>query len=105
MSNITRQENEIIITGAIDSSSDLLTTLHQCIKEDGYKDLILDLSECTKILPHSMLPVCAKIIAYRSFDGVSIELIPPKDEKTCKSLKSTNLAYYIDPQQFDKSKF
>ena len=104
MTEISRNDNTIYVSGDLTDFHFLLANIHHCIEKAGYPELIIDMSDCTSAFQNSMLTVCAQVIAYREA-GIEIELIPPKNTKLSNLFRNTNWGYFLDPRKFDLSRF
>lgn len=74
--------------------------LYNLANKQGYKDIILDFSQCGYLDPKFMLPFVTTARSYRS-EKVDFELIKPFDPKAAKLLENTNWAHLIAPERFD----
>ncbi|AOU97066.1 hypothetical protein BI364_02755 [Acidihalobacter yilgarnensis] len=104
MTEISRDNHVIRVSGDLKDFHYLLAQFHQGIEKAAYSELILDMSECTSAFQNSMLSVCAQVTAYREA-GIDIELIPPKNPRLLSLFRNTNWGYFLDPRKFDQSHF
>lgn len=104
MTEISRNNNVIRVSGGLTDFHFLLAQFHQGIEKAAYSELILDMSDCTSAFQNSMLSVCAQVTAYREA-GIDIELIPPTDARLLNLFRNTNWGYFLDPRKFDPSHF
>jgi len=104
MTDITRVENKIVISGNLRDFHYLLAQIHNCIERLGYSDVVLDMTECASAFQNSMLSVCAQVMKYRKA-GVDFELIPPREPKLSNLFKNTNWGNFLDPRKFTPSTF
>lgn len=104
MTDITRVENKIEISGNLRDFHYLLAQIHSCIEKLGYSDIVLDMTECASAFQNSMLSVCAQVMKYRKA-GVDFELIPPRAPKLSNLFKNTNWGNFLDPRKFSPSTF
>lgn len=102
--NIDRKENRVIVNGELFDFHWLLSQIHTIVEKLNYQEVIIDFGKCTSAFPQSMLSVCAQVIAYRN-GGVDFVLIPPSDKRFENLFKNTGWGYFLDPHQFDPSKF
>ena len=101
---IERVDNRVIVTGDLHDFHRLLAVLHTIVEKAAYKDVVLDLEQCTAAFQNAMLSVCAQVLAYREA-GISFDLIPPSDKKLENLFKNTNWGYFLSPHLFDVSPF
>lgn len=102
--NITRNGNEIKVSGDLDDFHVILSSIHSAIEKAGYNEIILDLSECTSAFQNSMLSVCAQILAYRKA-GIEFSLVPPTYKILNNLFRNTGWGHFLDPRKFDPSNF
>lgn len=103
---VIRAENRIKFQGQY-RDADLhhpLACLHHAVHEHGYKDVILDFSDCTETYPGPMLALCAELLRLRS-EQVDAELILPRKEELSRLFINANWAHLIEPRRYDPSRF
>jgi len=103
-STIERQDNRIVVSGELYDFHRLLAQIHTIVEKLNYKDVVLDLENCSSAFQNSMLSVCAQVMAYRE-SGISFQLISPSDKILKKLFSNTNWGYFLDPNQFELSAF
>ena len=81
-----------------------LAGLHHAVQTAGYKDLVLDFSQCTAAFAGPMLALIAQLMKLRAA-RVDVELIWPKDEKLARLFKNANWAHLIEPRNNPPSEF
>lgn len=101
---VNREESTIQVVGDLVDFRRLLSVMHHAIEKAAYPSIVIDLSDCTLAYPSSMLSVCAQVLAYRSA-GIEISIIPPKAKRLLNYYVNTNWAHFLDPYQFDQSRF
>ena len=69
-STIERQDNRIVVSGELYDFHRLLAQIHTIVEKLNYKDVVLDLENCSSAFQNSMLSVCAQVMAYRE-SGIS----------------------------------
>ena len=104
MSTVFRQENHIVVKGDLYDFHRLLSQIHQAIENAEYKDIVLDMEECTSAFPGPMLSLCAQVLAYRNA-GIDFTLKAPKNMKLFNLFKNANWNHLLDPKNFEKSQF
>lgn len=103
-SNIERKDNRVTVTGELFDFHRFLAQIHTIIEKLSYKEVVIDLGNCTSAYQNSMLSVCAQVMAYRNA-GVAFDLIPPTDPKFLNLCRNTNWGHFLDPYKFDPSTF
>ena len=103
---ISRNDNRIQVGGRLAHSELywLLAAIHKSTHQLGYKNVILDFSNCTAAFPSSMLALCAQIMKLR-VAGFESELILPIHPGLTKLFINTNWAYFLDPIHQPESHF
>lgn len=81
-----------------------LACLHHAVHDHGYKNIILDFSECTETYPGPMLALCTEVLRLRS-DQIDAQLILPLKEDLSRLFINANWASLIEPRKYDPSKF
>lgn len=103
---IYRTGNRLVFDGQF-LLSDLLRPLvglHQAVQDAGYRDLIIDFSQCTAAFAAPMLALCAQVMRLRSAH-VDTELILPIDGKLNRLFRNANWAHLIEPRNYPPSEF
>jgi hypothetical protein len=105
-SRITREGNRIVFEGRflLDDFLRPLVGLHHAVQDAGYRDVVLDFSQCTAAFPGPMLALCAQILRLHSA-RVDTELVLPKDEKLARLFRNANWAHFIEPRTYDPSQY
>lgn len=101
---INREGNVISVEGGLDDFHHFLSQIHSSVEKKGYKDIVLNLQNCTSAFQNSMLSLCAQVLAYRNA-GIDFSLIPPDKKQLFNLFKNTGWAHYLDPNNFDPSTF
>lgn len=104
--SIVRVLNTIRFSGAL-KDSDLhtpLACLHHAVTDNGFKDVVLDFSECTGAFSGSMLALCAEVLRLRTAH-VDCSLVLPENPILARLFQNTNWAHLLEPRRFDASKF
>jgi len=106
MEPISRLDNRIIINGefGIAHFHRLLATLHTATEKLGYKDLVIDFSQCVAAFPGPMLAICSQIVEARD-RGIAVRLVLPVAAKLASLFRNANWAYLCDPESHERSKF
>lgn len=81
-----------------------LACIHQAVNDAGYRDIILDFSECTAAFPPPMLALCVQIMRLRD-EKVDTKLVLPRLEKLAKLFRNANWAHFLEPGKFEQSTF
>ncbi len=81
-----------------------LVGLHQAVQDAGYRDLVLDFSQCTAAFAGPMLALCAQVMRLQH-SRVDVELIWPNDEKLARLFRNANWAHFIEPRNCPPSEF
>ena len=81
-----------------------LACIHHAVTEFGYRDIILDFSECTETYPGPMLALCAELLRQRR-EHVDSELVLPRRDELSRLFLNANWANLIEPRRYDPSKF
>ena len=76
--------------------------IHDLVNNKKYLNLIFDFSRAGKLLPSSMLPLCANIKNLNQFSKIETSLVLPEYEATRKLFLNTGWANIIEPRKFDK---
>lgn len=103
---IYRTGNRLVFEGQFLMNDMLrpLVGLHQAVQDAGYRDLILDFSQCTAAFAGPMLALCAQVMRLREA-RVDVELIWPVDDKLARLFKNANWAHFIEPRSCPPSEF
>lgn len=98
--------NRISIDGALRTKDvrRVLAAMHNLTVNQGYKDIELDLSECTAAFGGPMLALAAYSERYL-INGIDIDLILPKDAILQRLVLNANWAHLIDPRRYDPSRY
>lgn len=81
-----------------------LACLHHAVTDCGYRDVVLDFSECTETYPGPMLALCSEMLRLRS-DQIDAELILPLKTDLARLFVNANWAHLLEPRKFDASRF
>lgn len=104
--SVVRQDNRIKFSGQY-RDSELhapLACIHHAVHDHGYRDFILDFSDCTLAHSGAMLALCAAVLNLRS-ERVDCELILPSSPELSRLFVNTNWASMLEPRKYDKSTF
>lgn len=98
--HLERDGNRIIIAGhfGADNFRTVLSMVYQAIKDRGYRDYVLDFSNCTAAFPVAMLPVCAQALRFAK-DRIDVSLILPSDSDLERLFFNANWAHLIDDRR------
>jgi len=102
--NIERLGNKIVVTGELFNFHWLLSLIDNIVERPENTEVIIDFEKCTSAFQQSMLSVCAQVIAYRK-GGIDFKIIPPSDRKLENLFRNTGWGYFLDPHQFEPSRF
>lgn len=81
-----------------------LACLHHAVHDYGYKDIVVDFSECTETYPGPMLALCAELLRLRG-EKIDAELILPRRSDLARLFINANWANLIEPRKHGPSKF
>ena len=70
--------------------------------ELNFKKLTIDFSDVKKVFPNGILPIICCIEELRA-KGIEVYIILPKQDDIRKLFRSVNWAYFLSPEQFEKS--
>jgi len=103
---IFRSGNTVVFEGQFLMNDMLrpLVGLHQAVQDAGYRDLVLDFSQCTAAFAGPMLALCAQIMRLQH-SRVDVELIWPNDDKLARLFRNANWAHFIEPRNCPPSEF
>jgi hypothetical protein len=103
---IFRSGNTVVFEGQFLMNDMLrpLVGLHQAVQDAGYRDLVLDFSQCTAAFAGPMLALCAQVMRLQH-SRVDVELIWPNDEKLARLFRNANWAHFIEPRNCPPSEF
>ncbi len=103
---ITTNGNRISVYGNLNSTycSRLLAATHRVVVAQGYQDIVLDFSQCTRAFSAEMLAVCVRCQKYWK-DDIDVNLVMPEDKSLARLFLNTNWAHLIDIRQFEPSRF
>jgi anti-sigma regulatory factor (Ser/Thr protein kinase) len=82
----------------------LSATIHALVTKQGYSDIHLDFSKCSRALPAPMLGLCAEAAQLR-LHGVDISLTLPTDLTSARVFVNANWAHEIDPAHHKRSTY
>lgn len=102
---VTRDGNIIRFQGQY-RDADLhfpLACLHHAVNDYGYRDVVLDFSECVETYPGPMLALCAEILSLR-VKQIDAELILPAKPELARLFVNANWAHLLEPRKFDPSR-
>jgi anti-sigma regulatory factor (Ser/Thr protein kinase) len=93
--------NRLFFVGSV-SGEFLPTTaaVHNLIKKQGYRDVVLDFRRSTFLSAEFMVPFVTTCRAHRQ-DKVDFELLMPDDSRSAALMSNTNWAHLISPEQFE----
>ena len=104
--DIERRESTIFFRGQLDRSQAVrpaCAVLHQVVIDRGYRDVVLDFSECDAATEAFILPMLPIVARYRKSDGVDFEAKLPHSNDLYRLFNNANWAHFIDPDQFAAS--
>lgn len=103
---IFSEANTIFINGDLSSEDKfrLLSAIHNTVEKRGYRDVILDFSDCTKAFSSEMLAISSRCQGYWK-EGVEVSLTLPKDRALSRLFQNTNWAHLIDEKGYDPSRW
>jgi anti-sigma regulatory factor (Ser/Thr protein kinase) len=103
---IFRSGNTVVFEGQFLMNDMLrpLVGLHQAVQDAGYRDLVLDFSQCTAAFAGPMLALCAQVMRLQHA-RVDVEMIWPSDEKLARLFRNANWAHFIEPRNCPPSEF
>jgi anti-sigma regulatory factor (Ser/Thr protein kinase) len=103
---IFRSGNKVVFEGQFLMNDMLrpLVGLHQAVQDAGYRDLVLDFSQCTAAFAGPMLALCAQVMRLQH-SRVDVQLIWPNDEKLARLFRNANWAHFIEPRNCPSSEF
>jgi len=103
---IKTEDKNVLVIGklGVEDFHRFLAAIHDRVQERGYRDVVLDFSDCTATFAGPMLAVCAQIINLRQ-KGVEISLVLPKKANMERLFVNTNWAHIIDPVRNEASRF
>lgn len=104
---VDRVDNKIIITDRMNPPQmrHLCARLYQTIIERGYRDIILDFSNCTSTTEAVMLPVIPIIQKYKTERNASFMLILPTEEALRSLFVNANWAHHIQESSYSASQY
>lgn len=82
-----------------------LVCLHHAVAENGFRDVVLDFSECTGAFSGAMLSLCAEVLRLRYIEHVDFEIVLPKQPTLERLFRHTNWANLLEPRRFGPSTF
>jgi anti-sigma regulatory factor (Ser/Thr protein kinase) len=88
------------INNGADDIFPVSAALYNLVNRQGYKDIILDFSQCTFLDVKFMLPVVTAARWYRG-EKVDFELILPTDQSCSRLLVNANWAHLITPEKYE----
>lgn len=100
---LTKRSQSITFTEKINSITILhfISAIRYSLKL-GYKKLTIDFSKVKKVFPNGMLPILCAVDELRS-SGIKLYVKLPNNAETRRMFRSVNWAYYLSPDQFEKS--
>lgn len=103
MVQIQHRENKVSISGPV-GMLDFRRILAKIegVRKETYPALVLDFRACKAAQAGPMLAICSECMKLRH-SGLSISLLPPRDEKLARLFLNTNWAHLIDPTGFGAS--
>lgn len=106
LNQINRTENKISIIGKLGMGEfhKLLGVIYETTQRRGYSEIIMDFSECEAAFNGPMLCLCSQFLTLTE-NGISIDLVLPKNDKLCKIFLNSNWPYLIQPNKYNKSAF
>lgn len=98
-----RIDGTIVIDGKVNSYNvqDFCAAV-SLFKESGNKDLTVDFSRVIYAYPNGMLPIIATVQKLRDL-GANVYIKLPEDDHTRRLFRSVNWAFFLAPNQFEKS--
>lgn len=81
-----------------------LACLHHAVSENGYRDVVLDFSECVETYPGPMLALCAEVLRLRR-EQIDAQLVLPQKPELARLFLNANWAHLLEPRQYDSSRF
>ena len=99
---ITTSNNTIVFSGffEIGDLHYFLATVYDRIEKKGYKDVVLDFSNCTATFAGPMSAICAQVCKFR-LKSIEFELILPKEERLRRIFINANWAHMIDSVNYE----
>lgn len=94
---VTRSGNCVKARGdlRLDFMDDFTSAIHTLIVYEGRRDVVIDLSDLTSILPSVVPPLCAFFRRMLLDKNVDFSLIEPKVANTSARVRKLGLAHYI----------
>jgi anti-sigma regulatory factor (Ser/Thr protein kinase) len=81
-----------------------LACLHHAVVEGGFRNIVLDFSQCTGAFSGAMLALCAEVLRLRS-EQIDFSLLQPRQPTLERLFNNTNWANFLEPRRFAPSKF
>lgn len=103
---IFRDKNRIHFQGEfrINELTRPLAGLHHAVQTAGYRELVLDFSECTAAFAPPMLALCAQVMRLRNAQ-IDVELALPASERLARLFINANWAHLLAPNEHPESRF
>jgi len=76
-------------------------SLYRTIESQGYKDIILDFSDCTHMEEATMLPILPVVEQYKKEFEVDCEIILPNYEQLSRLFINANWAHHIQQEKYE----
>jgi hypothetical protein len=104
---VRRESNEIRIYGkpGIRDVFYVSSAYHQAVRGAGYRDVILDFSECENVFERFLLPVVCLARSYMRDENAMTELIKPRDSKLAALFHNANWEHLISPAKFQQTTY
>ena len=104
--DIERREATIFFRGQLDRNRAIrraCAVLHQAVIERGYRDVVLDFSECAAATEGFILPLLPLVARYREINGANFDATLPRSSDLYRLFSNANWAHFINPKRFDAS--
>jgi hypothetical protein len=105
-SRIFRDKNRIHFQGEfrINELTRPLAGLHHAVQTAGYRELVLDFSECTAAFAPPMLALCAQVMRLRTAQ-IDVDIALPTNERLARLFENANWAHLVAPSRYSASRF
>ena len=78
----------------------ICSALYNVIQGSGWKDVILDFSQCDRVSERVMLPLIPIIVQYREREKINFKLHEPDNDQLRRLFVNANWGHYINPQKY-----
>jgi anti-sigma regulatory factor (Ser/Thr protein kinase) len=103
---VLREGNRLVFIDRVNDRAlwDFLSRFAEAVSDRGYRDVVLDLSRCTRAYMTAVVPLVCAVETGRQIDiGIEVEL--PRDEELRRLFRNANWAHFLDPARYDPGGF